>query len=145
MSQEDCIGLIVIVILIWFIMRNRNEGFSADMREFLPVGFQRYGLRGDPIRSRDARLDYIQNNRNIRLSHTGGEMWQSNSPPTKFLKDCQKVPCPHNGEYDSMDTCWRCGDNTVPSFKTGGCVRPHIKMIPHDHAYCDGYNKQPMI
>ena len=158
MSQEDCIGILVIIILVWFIMRTRNEGFSADTREFVPVGSQRYGLRSDPLSYRDIRTDYIGENRHILTSPTGVEIYQSNDPPTKYGNNYQQVQCRNiPSEYGSNDTCWIRSDNSMYDNSNGNnyknynrkfkdvnrCLRPHIELVDHSNEqnYCDGFNK----
>jgi hypothetical protein len=110
--MENCDILAIFLfalILFWVIVSFGSEGFSADGTEFLPVGQQRYGLRGEPIHSRPISDYYIRPDRNIRLDPSGGLMYESNFPPMKehSAHNCDKMNCPTVG-YDSTDTCWSC-------------------------------------
>ncbi len=110
-NKEIIVIVLLIVIAIWGIypLLGNFEGFNADSTEFVPVGSERYGLRGDPIRRSSIDNYFISNNRQITLSQAGGEMWESNRSPTaQGFSDCVSVKCPGN-KYDSQDTCWQCG------------------------------------
>ena len=52
--------LLILSIVLMIVNNNRPEYFDKDMTEFIPVGDQRYGLRGEkmPIRPiYDCRFD----------------------------------------------------------------------------------------
>jgi hypothetical protein len=93
------------------------EGFSDDMRTFVPVGEQRYGLRGNLLRTRPRTDYYIRPDRHIRLSDSGAEMYESNySPVEEGATGCVRVQCPRLNDstpevwsgYDEQDQCWNC-------------------------------------
>lgn len=102
------VALVLLVILaIWVVypwVIGRPERFDANMREFVPVGSDRYGLRGNLIKWTPIDKYYIEADQDVRLSQSGGEMWVSNSPPQG--KNCAKVTCPD--WYDRLDQCWQC-------------------------------------
>ena len=110
-NKEIIVIVLLIVIALWGIypLLEKFEGFNSDVTEFVPVGEQRYGLRGEPLR-RSSIDNYFRNdNRQITLSQAGGEMWESNRDPTvQGFSDCVNVKCPGN-KYDDKDTCWQCG------------------------------------
>jgi hypothetical protein len=125
MEKEYIIGFIILLVVIW-IFYPYFERFDATGTEFVPVGGDRYGLRGELLRRSSIENWYIRPDRRIRLSHSGGEMWESNyDPSVQGIKDCHKVPCPSNG-FDSMDVCWKCGDS-CPKKMVIPDVHPHSK------------------
>lgn len=101
---------LILVILIWIIFSKKIEFFDRHTREFVPVGYTRFGLRGDLLKKSLLDKYYIRPNRHIRLSQSGSMMRENNCPPKdKYMEECQKVPCPDVDEYDDLDTCWKCG------------------------------------
>lgn len=110
-NTEIIVIVLLIVIAIWGIypLLEKFEGFNSDVTEFVPVGEQRYGLRGEPLKRNSIDNYFRSDNRQIVLSQAGGEMWQSNVNPTsQGFTDCAPVKCPGN-KYDNDDTCWQCG------------------------------------
>jgi len=109
--DKNCILIFLVILLAWWVLKPSFEGFGADTQEFLPVGVQRYGLRGDPLRSRPYDDFMISPDRQMRLNHSGGVMWESNlAPGDEGVEGCGKVPCPNNtNEFDCKDSCWKCG------------------------------------
>jgi len=116
--EKKILILVFIIIIIVMLIYPFYENFDSTMTEFVPVGYPRYGLRGDLLKRSNIKKYYINPNRNIRLSHSTGEMWESNkSPPDEHIKNCRKVPCPDNDGYDKLDTCWKCGNECRKSIK----------------------------
>ncbi len=73
----------------------RTEGFDKSGREFVPVGAKRYGLRGDLLKQIDIKKFYGSPDRQILLSDSGGEIWDSSyTPAQQGIKKCKKVKCP---------------------------------------------------
>lgn len=138
-NGEIVLIILIIVLLVWLIYsryHNKNAFFnhaekfsSQDGVEFMPVGSgDRYGLRGDKLRRSNIDNWYMLPNRQIMLSDSTGEMWQANGTPPSFgIKDCRIVTCPNNGEYDEMDTCWKCGNDCQPKMKIPD-LTPHVKI-----------------
>jgi hypothetical protein len=128
--NKDFVLVFLIIVLLWCIFRSykQTEAFDGASSEFLPVGADRYGLRGDLLNRSSIDNWYASNNRQIMLNNGEGEMWQANGTPPSFgIKDCRKVKCPINGEYDHQDTCWKCGSDcqdkiTIPD------MHPHVKI-----------------
>jgi hypothetical protein len=121
--------IIIVIILFVFLLYPHLEGFDQTSTVFVPVGYQRYGLRGDKIKSSDIAKNFISPHRNIAIDPTSGEMWQSNNAPcTEGINGCKKVVCPtNNDEYDNLDTCWECGKwdyykQTIPP------MHPHVPI-----------------
>lgn len=110
--KNEMLLVFLAVLLIWFIMKSQREGFDPTSSEFVPVGSDRYGLRGDRLRSSDIARIYLNPNRNIRLHHSSGLMYPSNATPCQEgIGGCNKVDCPcGRGAYDSTDTCFQCTD-----------------------------------
>lgn len=99
---------IALVLLVWLLFCNKYEGFSKDGIEFVPLGSKRYGLRGDLLKQIDIKKFYINPDRQIRLSNSNGEMWESNNTPSyEGFTGCVKVKCPKVG-YNHLDNCWKC-------------------------------------
>ena len=109
--RREFLIVFLIVVFLWWIM-NRSEGFGSDTNEFIPVGHERYGLRGDRLRRSDISRLYLNPNRHMRLNPTSGLMYKSNKTPCEEgHAGCSKVNCPCNtNEYDKLDTCWNCGN-----------------------------------
>jgi hypothetical protein len=63
MEQANLIVIFLVLFLIlilWILFSGKREFFGKDGSEFLPVGEQRYGLRGDKLDARpiyDCRFD----------------------------------------------------------------------------------------
>lgn len=95
------VALLVLMLVLSFF---RKESFDADMREFVPVGADRYGLRGNLIQSIPISVNYIKKDQDVMLSQTSGEKWVSNFAPQG--QNCNRVDCP--GWYDKLDQCWKC-------------------------------------
>jgi len=114
-NKEMVIIFFVIILAIW-VVYPFMEGFNASTNEFVPVGDVRYGLRGDKLRRVPISKYFIGPNRNIRLSQSNGMMWEADaSPEEQGIPDCHKTQCPTNtNEFDSMDTCWKCGSGQQP-------------------------------
>lgn len=114
--METVIIVILVILLLLCIIRpfDNNEGFCGYTSVSLPVGSPLYGLRGDRLRTSDIAKNYLSPYRQIRLNHAGGEMYISDrTPEEEGYNGCRKVKCPINqpfGEYDCMDTCWKCSD-----------------------------------
>ena len=121
-SKEFVIIVIIILLILWFIpmifkFNVGNEGFYdveggrwVDTGASYPVGYPLYGLRGDRLTTSNIDRTYISPRRQIRLSLTGADMYDSDYPPSmQGVPDCRKVQCPQNG-YDNLDTCWQCGN-----------------------------------
>lgn len=119
--NKEVVAIFLLAILaIWVVyplVRGR-ESFDASGTEFVGlVGQQRYGLRGEPLRTSDIRKLYIRKDPNVMLSDSGGDMWISNNTPEiDGMKNCKKVQCPAYG-YDNLDQCWQCGHPQVQQYK----------------------------
>lgn len=129
--METVVKIVLLVLLalliIWMIVPY-FEGFDVTASEFVPEGAARYGLRGDLLRRRNISGSYINPNRNIRLTNSGGQMWESNTTPCQQgMNGCRKVPCPENDGYDNSDSCWKCGNECRQPFKVPD-LWPHVKV-----------------
>lgn len=126
--RREMLFVFLAILLIWFIMRpNSNEAFDASGSEFLPVGRDRYGLRGDLLRRSDISRLYLNPNRQIRINPSSGWMYASNKTPCEEgINGCKKVNCPCNtNEYDGQDTCWNCG-SAYPDPMVIPDIHPHV-------------------
>lgn len=105
--------LLAVVLWLYYGRDWLAESFDSQGLEFVPVGSDRYGLRGDLLRRRPITDYYISPDRQMRLHPSSGLMYISNrSPSAEGTPNCQKVECPTNtNEYDNRDSCWMCGDN----------------------------------
>lgn len=121
----ECVVIVILVILLLYCLYTYfiRENFDATTSEFVPVGSERYGLRGDLLRQSDIARIFISPYRNIRLNQTGNMMYESSLPPAQEgLHGCRRVPCTIGvDEYDSMDTCWRCNDTDMCDNNGNGC------------------------
>ena len=114
-NKEVVLIFLLILLALWVIypLFSRRERFNADGTIFVPVGDQRYGLRGEPIRSSDSRKLFIREDPHVLLSQSGGEMWISNNAPASSgMKGCKRVQCPAYG-YDNLDQCWQCAGEGI--------------------------------
>lgn len=109
------IALIIISCLFYYKYYRSNEQF--DTTAFYGQNAPLYGLRGEIIKQVPVGDYYIRPDRHIRLSETGGFMWQSNlSPYDEGNHDCRKVKCPTYDDqqvYDNIDNCWKCSKNCL--------------------------------
>ena len=117
-DQQTLIIVLAVIFVLWFLWPT-NEGFyeyfDVTGSEFSPVGSIRYGLRGEPLHTSNIAKYYISPRRQIRLSQTRNEMYESNiPPPMQGEKGCNKVQCGKIG-FDQQDTCWTC--NNFPEKK----------------------------
>lgn len=109
--NKEVIVIFLLILLALWVLYPFMEGFDATGTEFAQLGRPRYGLRGNPLRQIDIANYYMRPDLRIRISESGGKMWESNnSPMAEGIKDCHKIPCPANG-YDSIDVCFQCGKN----------------------------------
>ena len=123
--NKEIVAIFLLIILAIWVIYPLMEGFDSTTTEFVPVGSERYGLRGDLLRRSNIEKYFIRPDRRIRLSHSGGEMWESNNDPmTEGIKGCKAVPCPANG-YDNIDTCYQCG-NSCPEKMIIPDIHPHV-------------------
>lgn len=51
MNSVIIFGFLLLIILV-LINKDYNESFSSDGSTFLPLGYKRYGLRGEPLHNR---------------------------------------------------------------------------------------------
>lgn len=124
-NKTVVIAFLIIVLLLW-IFYPHFEMFDPEGIELLDTEYPRYGLRGDLVKRSCILNNYISPKRNIRLSFSGGEMYESSyTPIEEGFKDCRKVPCPNNGGYDTLDTCWTCGSNAPQKMKIPA-IHPHV-------------------
>lgn len=113
-SNNNLVLILLGIVLLWVFMESResnSENFNQDANEFVPVGSERHGLRGDMLRRSNIGRLYRNPNRQIRLSASGGDMYHSDrTPKQEGINGCKKVNCPCNtNEFDKQDTCWQCG------------------------------------
>ena len=115
------------ILLVWFIMKSGKEGFDATNTEFVPVGRDRYGLRGDLLRRSDIARIYLRPDRHMRLHHTSGQMYPSDRTPCEEgIAGCKSGPCPCKRDaYDSTDTCWTCTDGNYLQQQIPP-IHPHV-------------------
>jgi len=126
-NKEVVVIFLLIILVIW-VVYPFFETFDVTGTEFVAEGGDRYGLRGDLLRRSDIARTFIRPDRNVMLSHSSGEMWESNNTPAQDgLKDCRKVPCPDNDGYDNLDTCWKCGNECRPKMEMPD-LWPHVKI-----------------
>lgn len=41
--------ILILLLLLLIVIKSQTENFDKDMVEWLPLGRQRYGLRGEPL------------------------------------------------------------------------------------------------
>lgn len=128
--NKGVVVVFLIAVLALWVLYPLFENFDANGSEFVPIGHERYGLRGDLLRRSDIRKNFIRPDRQIRLSHSNGEMWESNySPENENIHGCQKVDCPMPNGYDNMDTCWKCeGHDRCPKPMAIPDIGLHVKI-----------------
>lgn len=128
MENKYLVLILVIIALMWF-MKVNKENFDPHGVEFVPVGADRYGLRGDLLYRRSVSDYYIRPDRRVRLNDSSGEMYVSNFDPIdEGLKGCKKMQCPMTsrweGSYDNNDQCYNCSDNFKWKIKMPN-IHPH--------------------
>ncbi len=112
--------VLIVVALIFMMASNMYEGFDSNTTEFVPVGAPRHGLRGDRLYTHDISANFLPENRLIRLSHSGGQMWEADGT-VSGQKGCKSVPCPHGTDfYSKGDTCMTCDDGSVDRMEMPG-------------------------
>lgn len=124
--NKELIVLFLAIALIWYLMTRKSEAFDETGSEFVPVGQERYGIRGDLLSRSSIANNYLSPNRNIVLNPSTGQMYTSNNPPTmQGHPNCKQTKCPSNlNDYDATDTCHTCGT---------GC--PTLMKIPDIHPH----------
>ncbi len=128
--EREMLIVFFVILLVWLLVTlyRGREGFDADGREFLPVGYPRYGLRGDLLRTESIDTMYIKENPDVRLHHTNNEMYDSNNTPAEEgIEGCVKVPCPcTNGDnYYDGSPCWKCSGSGYVKQKIPP-IHPHV-------------------
>lgn len=125
---NEIVFIFLAIVFIWWLMRHKRiDNFDPTGTEFVPVGFERYGLRGEPIAGRDIAYNYIRPDRHMVLNNTSGLMWESDmAPEDEGIPKCKQVPCPtHRDGYDDMDKCWTCDRKPRPDIIPN--IHPHVK------------------
>jgi hypothetical protein len=108
--NKELIFAFLLVLFLWWLVSSNNENFNANGTEFVPLNYERYGLRGDLLKRSSIDRLFYPPNRNVRLHQTSNWMYQG-YPDDKSITGCPKVPCPVNtNEYDPDDTCYQCSD-----------------------------------
>lgn len=125
-NNEIVFAFLAILLVLYLVSPKNAEGFDQDGAEFVGVGSDRYGLRGDLLRRSSIDQLYMRPDREARLNQSGGLMYFSNnSPEAEGTQNCRQVPCPTcSGGYDSSDTCWQCGDPNAKPTKIP-YIHPH--------------------
>lgn len=115
-NKENMFVKFIIVIascaLLCYVLMGKRERFGPNGREFVKVGAQRFGLRGDKTTGRDISLSYYDNDRNFAMHPTGNPMWINDITPfEEGHKNCkQQIDChKHVNEYGESDACFKCG------------------------------------
>lgn len=126
--ETELLVVLFAILLIWLLVRSKTEGFDATGREFVPVGYPRYGLRGDLLHVKPISTEYIERYPNVRLSSTDVDMYESNTPPgDEGVVGCKRVDCPDTvDKYFQGDKCWTCEDNSFAKM-TIPDIQPHVK------------------
>jgi len=108
--NENLILIFLVILFLWWLLGFKMEMFDKTTTEFVPVGEERYGLRGDLLRSSNIDKYYIRPDRKIRLNNSHNWMYASNyTPAQENIKGCKVEKCPTNtNEYDNLDTCYQC-------------------------------------
>lgn len=106
-NMQIIVILLLALIIVWWFM-SRREKFNQNTTEFVSVGSERYGLRGDLLHRRPIEDYFIgQPIRNHRFNESGGVMTTASNPPSAC--GCNQIPCPHQGgAFDELDHCWQC-------------------------------------
>lgn len=124
--ETELLVVLFAILLIWLLVRSRREGFDATGREFVPVGYPRYGLRGDLLHTEPISTMFIDRHPNVRLSSTNVDMYESNTPPgEEGAVGCKSADCPDTADnYFKGDKCWRCTDYSF--------IKPmNLEIFPH--------------
>ena len=117
--------LIAVIVLIGVYIIMRSEGFDASGQEFLPVGSQRYGLRGEPLSSHSARMNYLPCTSHIMLNHAGGMVYEAATSPLEQGKNgCVKTACPFDSLEFAGNMCWSCDNGDTAKI-------PYHAITPH--------------
>ena len=111
MEMNRNLVLLIVIVCIGLYIIMSSEGFDASGQEFVPVGQQRYGLRGEPIESHSARMNYLPCSTHMVLNHAGGLMYEAATSPLEQGKNgCIKTACPYNSYEFQGNMCWKCDD-----------------------------------
>ena len=123
--NKNLLFVFLLIVFLWWVFGPRMEGFDSNSMEFVPLGVDRYGLRGDKLRRSSIDKYFYSPNRKVRLSHSNAWMYQGHQSPTgEGVPGCYQVPCPQNGGYDNLDTCWKCGSQCPTAMKIPA-IHPH--------------------
>lgn len=123
-SNQNMLILFLLILLVWYFLspcRGGEESFDPTATEFMPIGAQRYDLRGYPIRRSNYNDVVHPANNNVILSNSCSDMYKSSSPPGAGFN---QVPCPPINAYEG-DTCWKSSrsESKAPLFagKVNAC------------------------
>ena len=126
--NKEVVAIFLLIVLALWVAYPLFEGFErfdpATTTEVVS-GDGKYGLRGELLRKSNIAKWFIRPDPRVRLSLSGGEMWESNkSPGEEGIKGCRKVPCPSYG-YDKTDVCYQCG-SPCPDKMVIPDIHPHV-------------------
>ena len=74
-TNEIILIVAICLILFWFIYQ-RKEGFDKNTVMFVPIGEERYGLRGDRLRRSNISRTYMRPDRHVVLNQTSNPKWK---------------------------------------------------------------------
>ena len=125
--ETELLVVLFVILLIWLLVRSKKEGFESISSVSLPVGYPRYGLRGDLLHTEPISTLYIDRCPNVRLSSTNVDMYESNTPPgEEGAVGCKKADCPDTPDnYFKCDKCWQCNDYRTAKM-TIPRIHPHV-------------------
>lgn len=101
---------IILAYLIYACRPGKSEGFKLFE--------QRYGLRGDRLRTSDIKHKFWWPQSHYKINKSSGMMYEGEIPPTKTCRpgfaqrgkcqgECQRTDCPKRfGNSDAQ--CWGC-------------------------------------
>ena len=109
--EKEMLIVLFAIVLIWLLVGAQKEKFNNISTVSLPLGYPRYGLRGDPLRTESIDKLYLSRYPNVRLHPSNNEMYDSNTPPgDENVPGCARHDCPYTpGEnYYKGSPCWMC-------------------------------------
>ncbi len=108
--EKEIIVVLFVIILVWLLITWNKEGFSNISSVSLPLGYPRYGLRGNLWVTEPISTLYLNRFPDVRLHPSNNDMYESNRPPgDEMVPRCSKHKCPSTPDnYFKGDPCWMC-------------------------------------
>src|SRR5436309_3324560 len=104
--EKEMLVVLFAIVLIWLLVvapAPAREGFHNMSTVSLPLGYPRYGLRGDRLHTESIDQLYLGRYPEVRLHPSNNEIYDSNVPiPAQGVIGCSPSKCPEtqDGYYE---------------------------------------------